>query len=80
MLTVYRTIPKTCRNSKNLEFSLVQENSSYLQTLKSASGYLETASEDLQTIRVDFEAKIERIHHDREIQLAAREKRIEGIF
>lgn len=65
--------------SKNLEFALVQENSSYLETLKSASGYLETASEDLQNIRVDFEAKIERIHQEREIQLLAREKRCEGI-
>lgn len=66
------------RNSKNLEFSLVQENSSYLQTLKSATGYLETANEDLQTIRNDFEEKIEKIHREREIQLAAREKRCEG--
>lgn len=60
-----------------MEFSVVQENSSYLQTLKSASTYLETASEDLQTIRIDFQNKIEKMHQEREIQLAAREKRLE---
>lgn len=58
---------------------MVQENSNYLDTLKSASGYLETASEDLQNIRVDFEERIEKVHREREIQLAAREKRCEGI-
>lgn len=59
-----------------MEFALVQDNSSYLDALKSASGYLETASEDLQTIRVDLEVKLERAHKDREIQLEVREKRI----
>lgn len=63
-----------------MEFALVQDSSSYFQTLKSASGYLETASEDLQTIRTDMETKIERIHQEREVQLTAREKRIEGIL
>lgn len=64
------------RQSKMMEFALVQDNSSYLDALKSASGYLETASEDLQTIRADLETKLERAHKDREIQLEIREKKI----
>lgn len=64
------------RQSKLMEFALVQDNSSYLDALKSASGYLETASDDLQTIRVDLETKLERAHKDREIQLEIREKKM----
>lgn len=66
------------RQSKLLEFSVVQENGSYLATLKNASSYLENASDNLQALRTDMEDKIERLHKEREIQLEVREKRLEG--
>ena len=78
MLFLLLPLKFSFRQSKLLEFSVVQENSSYLQTLRSASSVLETAGEDFQTIRMDFQEKIDNIHQNREIQLSAREKRIEG--
>lgn len=79
MRSEHQTMIQNIRESKLLEFSIVQENGSYLTALKNASGYLESASGDLQGLRVDMEEKIDRLHRDREIQLEVREKRLEGI-
>lgn len=74
----HRTMIQNIRESKLLEFSIVQENGSYLATLKNASNYLENATGDLQALRIDMEDKIDRVHKEREIQLDVREKRLEG--
>lgn len=74
----HRSSIANIRESRMLEFSAVQENGSYLSTLRNASTFLETASDNLQTIRVDMEAKIDRIHHERETHLEVRERRLEG--
>lgn len=76
--TEHQGMIENIRQSKLLEFSVVQENGSYLATLKNASSYLENASDNLQALRTDMEDKIERLHKEREIQLEVREKRLEG--
>lgn len=76
----HRIVIENIRSSKLLEFSVVQENGSYLNTLKNASKNLENASDNLQSLKVEMESNIERLLNDREIQLEAREKRLEGLF
>lgn len=76
--TEHQTMIQNMRESKLMEFSIVQENGSYLATLKNASNYLENASGDLQALRIEMEDKIDRMHKEREIQLDVREKRLEG--
>uniref|UniRef100_A0A182K4N9 Fas-binding factor 1 C-terminal domain-containing protein n=1 Tax=Anopheles christyi TaxID=43041 RepID=A0A182K4N9_9DIPT len=65
------------RESKMLEFSIIEGNKSYLQTLKNASGYLENASEDLQHLRDTLQDQIEFTQKEKEIQLKQREKQLE---
>ncbi|EAA07126.4 AGAP010444-PA, partial [Anopheles gambiae str. PEST] len=65
------------RESKMLEFSAIQDNQSYLQTLKSASSYLENASGDLQQLRDTLQDQIEFTQKEKEIQLKQREKQLE---
>lgn len=79
MKTDQRTVIENIRQSKLLEFAVMQENGSYLSTLRSASSYLETASENLQTLRDNIDTNIERVNVERESQLEAREKRLEGM-
>lgn len=74
----HRMMIENIRSSKLLEFSVVQENGSYLNTLKNASKNLEYASDNLQTLKVEMESNIERLLNEREVQLDAREKRSEG--
>lgn len=74
-----RMVIENIRQSKLLEFSAIQENGSYLATLRNASSYLETASDNLQTLRTNIDSNIERVNAEREAQLEAREKRVEGI-
>uniref|UniRef100_A0A182NDM3 Fas-binding factor 1 C-terminal domain-containing protein n=1 Tax=Anopheles dirus TaxID=7168 RepID=A0A182NDM3_9DIPT len=73
----HRDMIATIRESKMLEFSVLQENQSYLQTLKSASNYLETASGDLQQLRDTLQDQIEFTQKEKELQLRAREKQLE---
>uniref|UniRef100_A0A8W7PZS8 Fas-binding factor 1 C-terminal domain-containing protein n=1 Tax=Anopheles coluzzii TaxID=1518534 RepID=A0A8W7PZS8_ANOCL len=65
------------RESKMLEFSAIQDNQSYLQTLKSASSYLENASGDLQQLRDTLQDQIEFTQKEKELQLKQREKQLE---
>ncbi|XP_053675089.1 fas-binding factor 1 homolog [Anopheles nili] len=65
------------RESKILEFSVMQENQSYLQALKNASNYLETASGDLQQLRDTLQEQIEFSQNEKELRLVQREKQIE---
>lgn len=75
----HRTVIENIRQSKLLEFAVMQENGSYLSTLRSASGVLETAGDNLQTLRDTIDTNIERVNVERESQLEAREKRVEGM-
>uniref|UniRef100_A0A182YIQ1 Fas-binding factor 1 C-terminal domain-containing protein n=1 Tax=Anopheles stephensi TaxID=30069 RepID=A0A182YIQ1_ANOST len=73
----HREMIATVRESKMLEFSVVQENESYLKTLKTASSYLENASGDLQQLRDTLQEQIEFSHKEKELQLKHREKQLE---
>lgn len=66
------------RESKLLEFSLVQENTSYLQTLKNASNYMENVSENMQSVRDELRDRIESVYEERSMQLTIKEKNLEG--
>lgn len=72
------TAIENIRQSKLVEFAAVQENGSYLSTLRSASSQLESANENLSSLRVNINTNIERINVERETQLEIRERRIEG--
>lgn len=74
----HQTMVQKIRESKLLEFAVVQENGSYLATLKNASDYLENASESFEGLRDDMRDKVERLHQERELKLNAQEKRLEG--
>lgn len=73
-----RMAVENIRQSKLLEFATIQENGSYLNTLKSASGYLSEANDNLRSMRTNIESNIERLHTEKEIQLAAKEQRLNG--
>ncbi|XP_055856296.1 restin homolog [Episyrphus balteatus] len=73
----HRKMIETIRQSKLFEFAAVQENGSYLETLRMASTNLETVTGDLQSLRSEMERKIDIIHREREIKLDSREKKIE---
>lgn len=75
----HRIMIENIRASKLMEFSVVQENGSYLSTLKNASKNLENASGDMQSLKQELESNIERLLNEREAQLSIREKRLEGI-
>jgi Fas-binding factor 1 len=45
--------------------------------LKAASAHLETATDDISTLRDNLQEKIESLHQEKEIQLKIREKRCE---
>ncbi|EAT41597.1 AAEL006760-PA, partial [Aedes aegypti] len=65
------------RESKMLEFSVLQENQSYMTMLKNASQYLENASGDLQQLRDTLHDQIEFTQKEKDIQLKAREKQLD---
>lgn len=69
---------ETIRQTKLLEFATVQEGSSVLQSLKSASVFLTEATGNLQTMRTNMETNIERMHTEKELQLNSREQRLNG--
>ncbi|XP_037908987.1 fas-binding factor 1 homolog isoform X2 [Hermetia illucens] len=73
----HKTMIENIRQSKLLEFAVVQDNTSYLQTLKSASSNLENVSGDLQTLRDELYSRIEIAHKERDAKLESRERAIE---
>lgn len=75
----HKTMIENIRQSKLLEFAVVQDNTSYLQTLKSASSNLENVSGDLQTLRDELYSRIEIAHKERDAKLESRERAIEGL-
>lgn len=73
-----RATIENIRQVKLFEFSAVQESGSYLHTLKSASQNLEQATDNLQSMRTNIDSTIDRIHAAKEVQLEAKEKRLNG--
>lgn len=66
------------RDSKLLEFTIVSENNSYLQTLKTATSNLQNASGDLHTLKDILREDSGNLQTERDILLQAREKNLEG--
>lgn len=73
-----RSTIENIRQAKLFEFAALQESGSYLNTLKSASDNLEHATDNLQSMRTNIDSTIERMHNERDIQLEAKEKRLNG--
>lgn len=73
----YRDMVKSIRESKMLEFAMVQENSTYVDTLKNAYKTLENANDGLEGIRDMLGNKIDDVYSVRQAQLEAREKKLE---
>ncbi|XP_058832517.1 fas-binding factor 1 [Topomyia yanbarensis] len=73
----HREMINNIRESKMLEFSVLQDNQSYLATLKNAANYLENASGDLQQLRDTLQDQLEFTQKEKEIQLKEREKRLD---
>lgn len=65
------------RQSRQLEQSVVHENTDYLDTLRQASGRLETASADLETVRQQLADRRSGLDDSVAVQLAVRERRVE---
>lgn len=68
------------RQAKLYEFGALQESGSYLNTLKAASIQLETASDNLKSMRTSMDFNIERVQAERTAQLAAKEDRLNGLY
>lgn len=75
-----RSTIENIRQAKLFEFAALQESGSYLNTLKSASDNLEHATDNLQSMRTNIDSTIERMHNERDVQLEAKEKRLNGDF
>lgn len=75
-----RATIENIRQSKLYEFATLHESSSYLNTLKSASENLESATDNLAAMRSNIDSSIERLHAEREIQLNIKEKRLNGMI
>ncbi|KAL1382795.1 hypothetical protein pipiens_013226 [Culex pipiens pipiens] len=73
----HREMINNIRESKLLEFSVLQDNQSYMTMLKSASNYLENASGDLQQLRDTLQEQIEFTQKEKEQQLKRKEKELE---
>lgn len=66
------------KDSKLMEFTLVSENYSYLQTLKTATNNLQNASGDLQTLKDILHENSYSMQTEKDVLLQAREKNLEG--
>lgn len=75
-----RSTIENIRQAKLYEFATLQESGSYLSTLKSASDNLEHATGNLESMRTNITTTIERIHAEREVQLNAKEQRLNGKY
>lgn len=73
----YRDMIQNIRQSKLLEFSVIQENGNYLDTLRNAFKVLENANEGLGTLKVDLHEKIEKVYHEKDSQMRVRETKME---
>lgn len=69
---------QSIRKSKLMEFAIREESSSYSDILTRASSHLATASGDIQSLHEVLKEKLITVERDKELLLAAREKRLEG--
>lgn len=76
----YEEMMQNIRKSKFMEFAIKEESSSYVDILRRASGNLETASGDIHSLHEVLQEKLIVLERDKEIQMSAREKRLEGIY
>lgn len=74
----YEEMMQNIRKSKFMEFAIREESFSYGDMIKRASSNLESASGDIQSLHEVLQEKLSVLERDREIQLNAREKRLEG--
>lgn len=73
----HKKIVENIRESKLMEFSVIQENSSYIQQLKTASTFLESASGNIENLKETIDERISGIAADRARELEARERQLE---
>lgn len=74
----YEEMMQNIRKSKFMEFAIKEESLSYIEIMKRASSNLETASGDVHSLHEVLQEKLIVLERDKEIQLSAREKRLEG--
>lgn len=74
----YEEMMQNIRKSKFMEFAIKEESLSYIEIMKRASTNLETASGDVHSLHEVLQEKLIVLERDKEIQLSAREKRLEG--
>ncbi|XP_036326837.1 fas-binding factor 1 homolog [Rhagoletis pomonella] len=73
----HRRMLENVRQSKMLEFAAIQENGSYMETLKAASSNLENLSDGLEGLRDEVQSRLELLHKEKEKKLDARERRLD---
>lgn len=76
----YEDMVENIRKSKLIEFAVAQESTSYIDVLRQASNNLESASGDISSLHEILQEKMMVQEKEKELQLANREKKIEGIF
>lgn len=74
----YEEMMQNIRKSKFMEFAIREESFSYADMIKRASSNLESASGDIQSLHEVLQEKLSILERDRDVQLNAREKRLEG--
>lgn len=75
----YEEMMQNIRKSKFMEFAIMEESSAYTDMMKRASSNLQNASGDIQSLHDVIQEKLSVLERDKEIQLNAREKRLEGM-
>lgn len=75
----YEEMMQNIRKSKLMEFAFADESASYIDMLRKASTSLESASGDVHSLHEVLQEKLIVLERDKEIQLNAREKRLEGM-
>jgi hypothetical protein len=77
--TEHKAMISTLRESKLMEFAIVQDNTSYLKTLQAASANLENATEGLGVLRTNLQDQIDTVNQEKATQLRIRENRCEDL-
>ncbi|GAB0087846.1 hypothetical protein DMENIID0001_022000 [Sergentomyia squamirostris] len=75
--TDHQRMVENIRQSKIMEFAVVQENSSYIQQLKTASTYLESASGNIESLRETIDERITKISDEKMREFEVKERKLE---
>ncbi|XP_055371996.1 putative leucine-rich repeat-containing protein DDB_G0290503 [Condylostylus longicornis] len=75
----HKSTIEAIRESKLMEFAVVQDNTSYLQILRNASTNLENVSGNLQNLRDEMYNKIDLEYKEREDKLMQKEKKLNDL-